>query len=84
MANSMAFGQDYRRGRRPYTGRVCPVSAMEGEFELINLILDFAPGAATPAAYPWRAGHRHRADEEMVFGMEGKPDLHREARGCLP
>jgi quercetin dioxygenase-like cupin family protein len=47
---------------------------MQGEFEMINLILDFAPGAATPAHNHGGPGIVTVLEGELTFGVEGRPD----------
>ena len=47
---------------------------MGGEFELVNLILDFEPGAATPPHTHGGPGIVTVLEGEIVFGVEGKSD----------
>jgi glyoxylate utilization-related uncharacterized protein len=47
---------------------------MQGEFELINLILEFAPGATTPLHTHGGPGVVTVIEGEIVFGVEGKAD----------
>jgi quercetin dioxygenase-like cupin family protein len=49
-----------------------PGITMPGEFELINLILDFAPDAATPLHTHGGPGIVTVLDGEMVFGVQGQ------------
>ncbi len=53
---------------------ILPGMTMQGEFEMINLILDFAPGAATPAHNHGGPGIVTVLEGELTFGVEGRPD----------
>ena len=52
-----------------------PGLTIEGEFELINLILEFAPGAATPLHTHGGPGIVTVIEGEIVFGVEGRPEI---------
>lgn len=75
VANSAALGQELPPGPTTVYRTSLPAQAIEGEFELINLILDFEPGAATPPHTHGGPGMVTVLTEEIVFGMEGMPDL---------
>jgi quercetin dioxygenase-like cupin family protein len=73
-ALSPAFGQDLPPGPKTIYKSSLPGQTIQGEFELINLVLDFAPGSATPPHTHGGPGIVTVLTEEIVFGMEGKPD----------
>ena len=75
VANSAAFGQDLPPGPKTIFRSSLPGQTIQGEFELINIILDFAPGSATPPHTHGGPGIVTVLTEEITFGMEGKPDL---------
>ena len=81
IANGVAFGQDLPPGPTTVHRSTLPGVTMQGEFELINLILDFAPGAATPMHTHGGPGIVTVLDGEMAFGVEGKPDQVLKASG---
>jgi quercetin dioxygenase-like cupin family protein len=74
LASSAAFGQDLPPGPTTVHRSTLPGITMEGEFEVINLILDFAPGAATPLHTHGGPGIVTVLDGELVFAAEGKPE----------
>jgi quercetin dioxygenase-like cupin family protein len=71
---NITFGQDLPPGPKTIYKSSMPGQTIQGEFELVNLILDFAPGAATPPHTHGGPGIVTVLTEEIVFGMEGKPD----------
>jgi quercetin dioxygenase-like cupin family protein len=75
VASNMAFGQELPPGPKTIHRSSLPGQTIQGEFELINLVLDFAPGAATPPHTHGGPGIVTVLTEEIVFGMEGKPDM---------
>jgi quercetin dioxygenase-like cupin family protein len=75
MANGAAFGQELPPGPTVVSRTSLPDRAIDGEFELINIILGFDPGAATPPHTHGGPGMVTVLTEEMVFGMEGMPDM---------
>jgi quercetin dioxygenase-like cupin family protein len=75
MANGAAFGQELPPGPAVVSRTSLPGQTINGEFELINIILDFDPGAATPRHTHGGPGMVTVLTEEMTFGMEGMPDL---------
>jgi quercetin dioxygenase-like cupin family protein len=74
VANGAAFGQELPPGPKTIYRSSLPGQTIQGEFELLNLVLDFAPGAATPLHTHGGPGIVMVLDGEMVFGVEGKPD----------
>jgi quercetin dioxygenase-like cupin family protein len=74
-ASKMAFGQELPPGPKTIYRSSLPGQTLQGEFELINIVLDFAPGSATPPHTHGGPGIVTVLTEEIVFGMEGKPDL---------
>jgi quercetin dioxygenase-like cupin family protein len=75
MASGAAFGQELPPGPKTLYRTSLPGQTINGEFELINIILDFDPGAATPPHTHGGPGMVTVLAEEMTFGMEGKPDM---------
>jgi quercetin dioxygenase-like cupin family protein len=75
VASNIAFGQELPPGPKTIYKSSLPGQTIQGEFELINLVLDFAPGAATPPHTHGGPGIVTVLTEEIVFGMEGKPDM---------
>jgi quercetin dioxygenase-like cupin family protein len=74
MANSAAFGQDLPPGPTVVSRSSLPSLTMQGQFDLINIILDFEPGSATPPHTHGGPGIATVLDGEIAFGMEGQPD----------
>ena len=75
MANGVALGQELPPGPKTLYRTSLPGQSIQGEFELINLVLDFEPGAATPPHTHGGPGMVTVLTNEVVFGMEGKPDM---------
>lgn len=71
---NITFGQDLPPGPKTIYKSSMPGQMIQGEFELVNLVLDFAPGAATPPHTHGGPGIVTVLTEEIIFGMEGKPD----------
>jgi quercetin dioxygenase-like cupin family protein len=76
VANSVAFAQSQELppGPKVIYRSVLPNVTMQEEFEIINLILEFAPGAATPLHTHGGPGIVTVLDGEVTFAVEGKPD----------
>jgi quercetin dioxygenase-like cupin family protein len=75
MANGVALGQELPPGPKTLYRTSLPGQSIQGEFELINLVLDFEPGAATPPHTHGGPGMVTVLTNDVVFGMEGKPDM---------
>lgn len=75
MASGAAFAQELPPGPTVVSRSSLPGQTINGEFELINIMLDFDPGAATPPHTHGGPGMVTVLSQEMVFGMEGKPDM---------
>jgi quercetin dioxygenase-like cupin family protein len=75
MVSNIALGQELPPGPKTVYRASLPGQTIQGEFELVNLILDFDPGAATPPHTHGGPGIATVLTEEIVFGMEGKPDF---------
>jgi quercetin dioxygenase-like cupin family protein len=73
-ATSTAFGQDLPPGPKAISRSSLPGLTLQGEFELLNIVLDFAPGSATPPHTHGGPGIATVLTEEIAFGMEGQPD----------
>src|SRR5215203_4986656 len=72
MISGMAFAQDLPPGPKTIYRSSLPGQTIQGEFELINLILDFDPGAATPPHIHGGPGIATVLSEEIEFAMEGQ------------
>lgn len=70
-----AQGADLPPGPKTVYRNSLPGLTMQGEFELINLVLEFAPGAATPLHTHGGPGIVTVLEGELVFAPEGKPEI---------
>jgi quercetin dioxygenase-like cupin family protein len=74
VAYSPVFGQDLPPGPTVVSRSSLPGLTMQGKFDLINIILDFEPGSATPPHTHGGPGIATVLSGEIAFGMEGQPD----------
>jgi quercetin dioxygenase-like cupin family protein len=70
-----AQGADLPPGPKTVYRNSLPGLTMQGEFEMINLILEFAPGSATPLHSHGGPGIVTVIEGELVFAPEGKPEI---------
>jgi quercetin dioxygenase-like cupin family protein len=70
-----AQGADLPPGPKTVYRNSLPGLTLQGEFEMINLILEFAPGSATPLHSHGGPGIVTVIEGELVFAPEGKPEI---------
>lgn len=74
MPAGYAFGQNLPPGPTPVSQARLAIPSMTGEFELVNIILDFAPGAFAPIHTHGGPGLVTVLTGEMSNTVEGKPE----------
>ena len=84
VANGAAFGQELPPGPTTVYRTSLPGQTINGEFELINIILDFGPGAATPPHVHGGPGLALVTEGEIVFGMQDRPEWTEKPGGFYP